>query len=290
MTSTKYYLCRFARIFGYYRKSIRMGEASSEALLLKEAEIQLGIRLWKKVEHIEELSVEYWNLRKLEEERKSIAEEFETCQQTLNQAHEERNRLIGTDDAIHQELSADKDNALDALESLIRENEQILAQARETKRNYNGLKLKQEVLNRDGDQNPEKLDEISKKLESIKAEFEGLKAERQSLAEKIKAKEEQISNIKKKISERKAERNNRAAEAFQHIGEENQNVSTLRTKLGAIDAQMRQMQLEVGRHLSRHAHRDASCRKACRTSRGLVDVMRALRKSIHYNQQLAQMV
>lgn len=69
MTATRYLFCLIAKTFGYRRKSIYMTEAAGETHLLKEAEFQLGMAIWQKVEDIEAVSVEYWNLRKLIQER-----------------------------------------------------------------------------------------------------------------------------------------------------------------------------------------------------------------------------
>jgi hypothetical protein len=68
MTSSRYLVARVAQAFGYVRRAQRMADAASEMHLLREAEAQLGAAIWEKVENIEALSVEYWNLRKLVKE------------------------------------------------------------------------------------------------------------------------------------------------------------------------------------------------------------------------------
>ena len=73
MTSSRYLVARVAQAFGYFRRAQRMADAASEMHLLREAEAQLGATIWEKVENIEELSVEYWNLRKLIKERDEVA-------------------------------------------------------------------------------------------------------------------------------------------------------------------------------------------------------------------------
>jgi uncharacterized coiled-coil DUF342 family protein len=84
---------------------------------------------------------------------------------------------------------------------------------------------------------------------------------------------------------RKKERREKASEAFQHIGDANQEISTLRAELGVLDTQMRQLYTEIGKYVSRNTA-DPECRKACREMQWLVDVMGALRKSILLNHKL----
>ena len=84
MTSSHYLFARIAMAFGYVRKAQRMGEAASEMHLLREAEAQLGAAIWEKVENIEALSVEYWNLRKLVKQNDEVRLRLTECQNKLN--------------------------------------------------------------------------------------------------------------------------------------------------------------------------------------------------------------
>jgi hypothetical protein len=73
-----------------------MADAASEMHLLREAEAYLGAAIWEKVENIEALSVEYWNLRKLIKERDDVRNKLLSCQQRLDRAHEERAALLNS--------------------------------------------------------------------------------------------------------------------------------------------------------------------------------------------------
>ena len=84
MTPSRYYVARLAQAFGFFRKNQRMADAASEMHLLREAEAQLGMAIWEKVEHIEELSVEYWNLRKFVKEREIVRNKLSECQARLD--------------------------------------------------------------------------------------------------------------------------------------------------------------------------------------------------------------
>jgi hypothetical protein len=71
------------------------------------------------------------------------------------------------------------------------------------------------------------------------------------------------------------------------IGDGNKELSILRAESGVLDMQMRQLYAEIGRHISRHTQQDPSCAVAASSHQGLVDVMRALRRSIALNHRLA---
>lgn len=286
MTSTRYIICLVAQAFGYRRKNIRMAEAADETHLLKEAESHLGKAVWQDVQHIESLSVEYWNLRKLIKERDRVADELEKCQKELVDAHEERVDLLGAPTDSYQDLLDERQAILNELEILAWERDRIVAKGRDIRRTYDGVKTKEEVLTKEGNHAPEEFVAISRRLVQLKADFSALKAERHEVAEKIAQGDAKIDVIEADIQKRKKERREKASEAFQHIGDANQEISTLRAELGVLDTQMRQLYTEIGKHVSRNATEDPECRNACKEYQGLVDVMGALRKSILLNHKL----
>lgn len=288
MTPSKYLVFRIALAFGYARRNVRMGDAATEMHLLKEAEAYLGKEIWKNVEDIEELSMEYWNLRKLVKERDRVAAALEICQKNLAEAHEERASLLGMSHEGYQDLVEERQTVLNRIEEHARERDRIVAQARDIRRNYEGIKTKKEVLEKEGDR-PEQLEKAAARLIELKKNFAELKEQRLAVAEKIAEGDNRIDEIEEEIRGRKKERREKASEAFQHIGEANQEMSTLRAELGVFDTQMRQLYSEIGRYVSRHAATQAECQKACKEFRGLVEVMGALRRSVQYNHKLAEL-
>lgn len=289
MTHTRYLLCRFGLIFGYSRKNIRMGDAATEMHLLKEAEAHLGEAVWKNAENIDDVSVEYWNLRKLVKERERVAEKLESCQEDLTKAHAERAKLLGASNEPFQDLFDKRKKILDELEDLARERDRVVTQAREVRRKYEGIKTKQEVLEKEGDSSPEVMAKAGERLVQLKAEFNKLKNDRQTVAEKIEEGDSRMDAIEADILVRKKERREKASDAFQDIGDANQEMSTLRAELGLLDTQMRQLYSEIGRHASRHASHDPECKEATKDHHGLVEVMQALRNSIQMNHKLAEL-
>ncbi len=286
MTSTRYLVFLVAHAFGYRRKNIRMAEAADEMHLLKEAESHLGKAMWEKVEGIEALSVEYWNLRKLIKERDRVAAELESRQKLLAEAHQERAGLLAASNEPFQDLLDERQGVLNSLEELAKERDSIVNKARDIRRAYDGTKTKEEVLTKEGASKQEDFTAITSRLLQLKSEFSKLKAERQKVAGKIAEGDAKIDQIDIEILERKKERRAKASEAFQHIGDANQEISTLRAELGVLDTQMRQLYTEIGKFISRNST-DPECRKASKEMQWLVDVMGALRKSILLNHKLS---
>jgi CRISPR/Cas system CSM-associated protein Csm2 small subunit len=82
-------------------------------------------------------------------------------------------------------------------------------------------------------------------------------------------------------------RRGQASEAFQVIGDGNKEMSLLRAESALLETQMRQLYAEIGRFVSRNAGTHEGCTAATAGHHGLVDVMRALRRSIALNHRLA---
>ena len=290
MTSTRYFIARFAQAFGYFRRSHRLGDAASEMHLLREAEAYLGAVVWENVEGIETLSVEYWNLRKLVKERDLIRSKLATCQANLDKAHEDRANLLNSTPEFHQELYEERTELLTQLEQLTRQRDQIVADAREVRRTYVGLKMKLEVLGKESSGSPEDREALVKvrnRLIELKTRFAELKQDRIQIGERIEAGDAKVDLVDQKILVYRQERRDYASKAFQVIGECNREISVMRAEGGLLDTQMRQLYGEIGRYVSRHASHDPVCAAAAASCSGLVDVMRAVRRSIALNHRLA---
>ncbi|MEO8615370.1 MAG: hypothetical protein ABI600_09535 [Luteolibacter sp.] len=290
MTSSRYYIARFAQAFGYFRRNQRMADAASEMHLLREAEAYLGAAIWEKVENIEELSVEYWNLRKFIKEREIVRDKLNACQARLDQAHEERVLVLNNNPEIQQDLIDQRIALLVELEQLAVQRDEVIANAREVRRAYDGLKMKFQVLTKESSGTTSQQEEIEKvkiELTSLKTRFSALKDERIRIGQKIEADDAKVDLVEVQLSEKKKDRMINASEAFQVIGDGNKEMSILRAECGVLDTQMRQLYAEIGRYVSRNAFQNAPCTAAAASQKGLVVVMRAIRRSIALNHRLA---
>ena len=103
----------------------------------------------------------------------------------------------------------------------------------------------------------------------------------------IESGDAQVDAVDEKLNEKKQDRRLAASASFQVIGEGNRQFSIMRAESGVLDTRMRQLFAEIGRYVSRHANQDPAAAAATASCRGLVDVMRALRRSIALNHRLA---
>ncbi len=288
MTTTRYFMARFAQAFGVIRRNQRMSDAASEVHLLREAEAYLGQAVWQKVEKIERLSVEYWNLRKLNKERKIVIARLAECEAKLEAAHNERAALLTVTPQINSELNDQRVAILTTLEEKSQQRDLVVAKARQIRRTYDGLKMKLEVLTKEGAaEHHAEIAEVTNRLHALKEEFVALKDERLRIGEEIDAGDQQLDLIEREMEVHKKERRAHASTTFQNIGEINKDLSTLRAEDGVLDTRMRQLHAEIGRYVSRNAPQDTVCAEAIKSHRALVDVMGALRRSVALNHRLA---
>ncbi len=290
MTSSRYFVARVAQAFGYIRRAQRMSDAASEMHLLREAEAQLGAMIWEKVENIEPLSVEYWNLRKLIKHRQEVRAKLAKCEEKLTKAHDQRAEILNSAPEINQELLERRIELLAELEQLANDRDRVVMDAREVRRSYVGLKMKLEVLGTEGGDSPEtrKGIEMAKaRLVELRDKFSTLKQERIRIGHLIDKGDAKVDAVDEKLKGEKQQRRHHASEAFEVIGEGNKELSILRAESGLLDTQMRQLQAEIGRYVSRNTRRDPACAAAAAEYHVLVDVMRALRRSVALNHRLA---
>jgi len=290
MTTTRYYIARFAQAFGVFRRTQRMGDAAAEMHLLREAEAQLGLAVWEKVGAIEKLSIEYWNLRKLVDEHEAIASRIAACEKRLEAAHEERANFLRSSPAVLPELFEARLAVISRLEHLTQRRDEIIAKARDVRRIYDGLKIKLEFLSKEPDPSPEhikNLQQVKQRLTELKQQFIDLKAERSHIGAEIEADDKKLDEIELDFDSSRKARQVLASEAFQVIGEANKELSILRAEIGVLDTRKRQLFGEIGRYVSRHSFNDPHCAQVVKDQRGLVEVMRALRRSVALNHRLA---
>ena len=291
MTTTRYLLARLGLAFGYVRRAQRMADAASEMHLLREAEAFLGDAIWEKVEPIEALSVEYWNLRKLIKEFNEVQLKLAASQKKLDQAHEERASLLNSTPVANEELLEQRAALLVDLEKLAYQRDQIVADAREVRRAFVGLKMKLEVLTSEAKgstQNDAEIANVKQRLNDLKQRFSELKQQRIKVGQAIDEGDAKVDAVDEQLKQERLQRRELASQAFQVIGEGNKEISLLRAEASLLATRMRQLHAEIGRHVSRHTISDPACAAAASSHSGLVEVMRALRRSVALNHRLAE--
>ncbi|MGE9268890.1 MAG: hypothetical protein ACQKBY_12410, partial [Verrucomicrobiales bacterium] len=168
MTPSRYYLARFLLSFGFHRKQKRLMDAAGELHLLKEGEEVLGALCWRQAEELEEVSPEYWRLRKLDRECAEIVAKIREAEALLDKSHSER--------ALVTDRSRDGQSArLDELAGLEREKEEVIAErdrvvedAKRVKRSFEGLKFKIGVLEEEGEEESDSYREAQERMKSLR--------------------------------------------------------------------------------------------------------------------------
>lgn len=288
MTPAKYYIALIAKSFGIERRAKRLADASSEMSLLRQAEYQLGAMLWDQTESVDALSVEYWNLRKYIKEH----EQHQTLMKNLNEKlallHDERAAILNESSPDQEELDQSRNELLAELERLAQERDQLVRRAREIRRIHEGYMTKIEVLKRD-QYSQKEIDDVKQAVAELKMEFREMKQQREKIAAELEAGDRNLDAIDAKLQEFKQSKRERAAVVFQEMGIINRQLSELRSLIGNCDSQIRQLQADVGRYISRYHKRNPQCANIARNQRTLVEVMRLLRISISMNHKLADM-
>lgn len=287
MTSSKYFLLCIASRFGYLGKNVRLGQAANEAHLLKEAETFLGEAIWRNTENIEALSMEYWNLRKLVKDYERVSKEIAQLQGAFVDTHQQKVEGLKSVSGLLQGLAEERKEALAQLDTLTRERDRIVSKAQDIRRIYDGLKIKQDVLRKEGAMLAE-IEKTSSRLAEVKSDFDSLKERREEITQELAAANTKIREIEAMTSERKQHGKSQSTENFQYIGDANQQISTRQAQINSLYAQIRSLYTDIGRHVSLNAPNDPECKLAGKDQRGLIDVMAALRKSIQYNFKLAE--
>jgi len=288
MNSSRYIAARLLLSFGLHRKTKRLSEAADEMHILRQAEEILGEDVWEQAEEIEEISVEYWTLRKLKMNKVKLLESAGEAGVILDTSHEERNAVLNETNQACLALEKKRDELIVHSEGIMAERDRVIARAKQIKRKFDASHTKIQVLSGTAD-TVEIIKGERQKLASYKVDFAALKLSRDEVAGKIEALDEKINRIETAISEDRKKLREEASSAYQSIGKANRVMSKLTAEIGAIQFEMKERHCEVGRYVSNHAGPDPVCTKICRDHAHLIAQMQSLRISIAFNHKLASM-
>jgi len=264
-----------------------MSDAAFETHLLRESEQILGGAVWERTEEVEALSVEYWNLRKIQRERDEIEEKLGYAENILAEAHDERSRLLNQTTDAQQELEEKRASLMQKLEVVARERDQVVTLAKEIRRRYEGLKTKLAVLTEEGGKSNETgIKDARDAMAGLRTDFQALKKKRSDIGERLDRGDAMLSQVEDKLGDRRKVRRDEAARTFQIIGKANRDISNHRAQLGLIETQEQQLYGEIGQYVSRHARATQMLTGIYRENQSLVDLMIALRRSIIMNRKL----
>ena len=287
MTSGRYILARIAQSFGVMRRTKRTSDAAFETQLLREAEEALGSLVWQEAGEIEEISVEYWNLRKIEKEYRDLQEKVAKAEEILNKSHAERSELLNEVSENQQQLDQKRLDLTKELESFANRRDQIVAEAREVRRHYDGMKIKLAVLASEGsDDLAVQAEKTRVRMSSLRGSFQALRDKRIAIGREIEEGDRKLHAIEEQLAAHHQQRRQDASETFHVIGKANRDISNHRAQLGLIETRRQQLFAEIGRYVSRHALSNPALAKIYPNHTSMIDLMVALRRSIILNRKL----
>lgn len=286
MTPARYLVARFAKAFGWNRRQRRMSDAAAESHLLREAEQVLGLAVWERVENVEALGIEYWNLRRITKEKAELEQQLVGSEASLTEAHEQRVELMNAKSDLQIELEEKRSVVIAELEELAKKRDAVIREARDIRRVYDGLKMKFEVTERDGES--QLIEDTRTRMNELRDRFNSLKDEREEVTDAVTAKDLLVKEIDELLHDERQKHREIASTAFQQIGQMNRDISSTKAQYGLLEAQARQLYSEIGRHISRNSHVNEQCRAAAKGHIPMIEVMEALRKSVTMNHRLAE--
>ncbi|MEN8678672.1 MAG: hypothetical protein ABF391_01370, partial [Akkermansiaceae bacterium] len=146
MTQSRYLIASLLQNFGVRRKARRMTDAAFEMHLMQDGEEILGAYCWRNIEHIEELSMEYWNLRRLEREEANLLSKVREAEKTLADAQKQRASYLDRSKGQGEDYLDERNTLLESIEEVNKERDSLMAEAIRTKKKHSALKMKVKVL------------------------------------------------------------------------------------------------------------------------------------------------
>ena len=286
MTQTRYLFWRIAQTFGISMRQRHAGHAATETHLLREAEEILGRLTWADAEDLEDLSVEYWSLRRMVMKHEEILGKIESANVSLQKSHDHRAELLGMVVDSTKDLVEERSTLEDTSERLKSEHKMIVSDARAIRRRHDGIKAKLEVLVGEGGPRSPELDASKQELLGLKKQFNTLRDRRDIVVGELESVENALEDIESRIETRRSEVRDEALGSYQNLGKVNRDLSSNRVELGSLEGQMNTLFSEIGRYVLAH-HREPSVAKVASAHYSLINQMSALDLSIKLNRRLA---
>lgn len=285
MTIGYYLISSFLQHFGVRRKSKRMTDAAFETHLMQDGEEILGAYCWEKIEHIEELSMQYWSLRRLKRAEKSILSQINDAEKILASAQKQRASEVDHSIELGETFLGEQATILESIEELSKDRDLIIAEAAKTKKRHSALKMKVKVLQEEDEAHESsEIHEARNELAALRKFFATDKTRLDLIEVKLEQQNDQLNKIKGKIDLASGPLSG-ASEVFSTISQANRDITKHRADLGLVQEEQATLFHEVGRFLNINSMR-IDCREACQDHRGIQEQTRLLRQSIDLNQKL----
>lgn len=279
MTRTGYILAKTLATFGVAPLEKYRTNAATENHLLRDSELMVGELTWSYLENIEDVSSEYWKLRKLSKREGELDAEIEKLTNLLDSAQESRAQALEEVAQVTRDKVIERDKAAESVDRLHQERDDIQRDGRSIKRAHSGLKTKLEVLleEDDSEKNPE-VEATRRELREKRTQFEAIKTRRDEIDARISELQERLKELNSTIEKENDAIREKAEQQFSTIGKTNKDLTTLRNKVGQIETEKKDLCIQVGRFVIERS-KDSTIQKAVHKYRGLLSLIEQVRGS-----------
>ncbi len=289
MTRSRYSFAVIMQSFGLLRKNKRMTDAAFETHLMQDGEELLGKYCRKNIEEIEDLSMEYWNIRRLEREQKAIQEKIDEAERILDEAHQRRAEAADRSKDIGQELHERREQLFSSLDNLNIERDDIITEAQGVKRKYEAFHMKTRVLKEEGQEDTEQYRECRETLLKLKDNFNIFKETLMEVEGRIDAQQDTLNQLQEQIDTKLQDTRDETSESYAQISRANKDITKYQAELGLLQEEGNTLCRDIGRYLNLN-HKDPACRKAYAKHNGLVEQLKILRDSVAWNRKLVERI
>jgi chromosome segregation ATPase len=290
MNSFGFFVRRIAGYFGIRRERQRWAAINRETQILKEAEDLLGRLAWPDVRDIDDLSGEYWQILDLDQQQERLREETQITdarnEELRDRLHELEQEAADRLQSLRERKSKRMEHAL----GLMREIEQLKDWKEETKKKFQTLKAKIEVMKRHGEgADQTTVDKTQMRMAELKERFAGDLEDITARTDEIERIEREVEELDRQIVEGKAAIKRDTAELNSEVGQLSKRIAELSAKIGALENTKSDFHFQVGHYLSDGFEAgDASLLPVLRKHRPLVSRIAYFRRSIAFNQRLTR--
>ncbi|MEM8953662.1 MAG: hypothetical protein AAGD22_05885, partial [Verrucomicrobiota bacterium] len=153
MNTLSFLVSSLGKKLGVRRPAAWRSALNREHHLLKTAEQALGAQSWTEVEKIEELTIEYWEIKDIEHQQLELEERNRNLEKEVESSRVEKEKITEEFNDIIEKKRGEligKNSVLDAVTSEIK---QLEHEKQAIERLFEALKLKRKVLLEQGDNN-----------------------------------------------------------------------------------------------------------------------------------------
>lgn len=260
--------------------------AATEAHLLRDAEGTIGNLAWEDVESIDNLSSDYWELRKLAKRHHEISAKIEPIAKELQLAQESRKALLENNSDKTSSKSRQRDENKRQSERLGRERTSIIAEGLELRRKLNGLQTKIEVISEESSGTSElQLQNARSEITENEERFEKLRRRRSAVEDKIKQLHEEETQLSEDLEREERGTKDEMKAQFNEISRLNKELTDYGNELGGIHKEAEPLYTSIGKYLISHAY-DSEVKTATKKHRALLKLVDKIQDSYTRNQEL----